>query len=178
MIDEQSTTQGWPLPHPENMLADDVLRLRKALQLADEAVAALQEALAKKADQGAVQGALDNAGKALSELTERTEALENGRVKSVNGVSGLDIKLLPEQLKLGPANGASAVSIGYDQDGRVNSVNQTVLGYPAATTIAYNPDGSVAQTQTLYRGLLRSESFSYDPDGKVTGVTASEVPQA
>ena len=178
MIDEKSATQDWPLPHPDNLLADDVLRLRQALQQADAAVAALQEALGAKADQMAVQSALQAAGQALADLTGRADALEAGRVESVNGVAGPDVKLLPEQLKLGPANGPSDASFGYDADGRVNSVKQTVLDALATTTISYNPDGTVEQAQTLYKGLLRTERFSYDPEGKVTGVVASEAPQA
>jgi len=172
MIDDQTETQKFPLPHPSNLLADDVLRLRAALQQADAELGALQEAVAGKA----AQPALDLAFAALDAVYASLLELQSGKVASVNGVAGQEITLLPQDLRLGPANGASEGSITYDPDsGRVSKIVQTVLGYPATSTIAYDAAGAVTQVQTVYRGLLRTETYRTDGAGRIAGFSATEV---
>jgi len=42
MVDDK-TPSGWPLPHPDNLLQDDVKRLRAAIKAADQSVVAIEE---------------------------------------------------------------------------------------------------------------------------------------
>lgn len=46
MIDDRTTYGGWPLPNSANRLYEDVARLREAIMLADDAVDALETAIA------------------------------------------------------------------------------------------------------------------------------------
>lgn len=46
MVDDKTTHLKMPLPHPSNLLGEDVLRLAQALTLADAAIKALQTAMA------------------------------------------------------------------------------------------------------------------------------------
>jgi hypothetical protein len=171
IIDDQTPKLGLPLPHPDNRLADDVLRLRLLALAIDALVAALQTDTASKAG----QDALDAASEAIAQLLKRADALEASRVKSVNGITGVTIALRPEDLALGPANGPGTASIAYDTEGRVTQVTEHVGDASATTTIGYTAAGLVAQTQTLYRGALRTVNYSYDAGGALTGYTATEV---
>lgn len=46
MVDDKTPNLQMPLPHPSNLLGEDVLRLVQALQIADTAIKALQTAVA------------------------------------------------------------------------------------------------------------------------------------
>lgn len=43
-MDEVSTPRGYPLPHPEHLLSEDVLNLREAITRIDADVGAQQDA--------------------------------------------------------------------------------------------------------------------------------------
>lgn len=46
MVDDKTPHLQMPLPHPSNLLGEDVLRLVQALQIADAAIKAVQAAMA------------------------------------------------------------------------------------------------------------------------------------
>ncbi|MDC2862192.1 MULTISPECIES: hypothetical protein [Delftia] len=54
-LHDDKTAQGWPLPHPDNRLEDDVLRLRQAVQLIDAASVSMGLLLDTKASKAALQ---------------------------------------------------------------------------------------------------------------------------
>jgi hypothetical protein len=174
MTDDITPTQHWPLPHPGNKLAEDVLRLRDAIGAADLAVAALQQSVAGKADADAVSAAIDTLQAAIAECQQTADQLAQGKVASVNGVAGVNITLRPEHLGLGPANGAQSASYGYDLAGNVSSVTRQVDGYPATTAITC-ADGRVTQTQTIHRGHMRTVNYQYDGAGRLSGESAVEM---
>ena len=52
---DDRTPQGWPLPHRDNLLTDDVGRIREALQAADAVTNAQRQQLEALARQSAQQ---------------------------------------------------------------------------------------------------------------------------
>ena len=175
VINDTTTTQGWPLPHPNNKLEDDVLRERQALQAVDAAMQAVQETVETKADSQATLQTFDWLQDAVEALANDVAALGTGKVTSVNGVSGTNIVLLPEHLKLGPANGPSSSSITYDAQGRISTMTQQINGKAATSTLGYDAQGRVALVQTTYNGRQRTETVEFDTQGRPTATTATEV---
>jgi hypothetical protein len=82
-VHNDKTPQGWPLPHPENRLEEDVLRLRSALNAIDGAVQYLDQALTSQAqtsalDLAAVQQTLTQSLSAgLQSTGQQITALQN-----------------------------------------------------------------------------------------------------
>ncbi len=150
---DDKTTQGWPLPHPGNHIADDVLRLRAALTAADAASAAQAQQLA-------------DAQQAMQQMAA-------GKVSSVNGKSGPAVTLTAPDLGLGPADGASQMTIARDAQGRISAVQHTTAGKTATSTMGYDAQGRVHTVTTSYDGRQRTETYSYDATGKLSAMTAT-----
>ncbi|MCZ8098845.1 MAG: hypothetical protein O9972_13090 [Burkholderiales bacterium] len=89
IIDEITENRSYPLPHPDNDLADDVLRLRDALSGIDLDVATAIAALAGKA------ATLHN--HAISQITGLSDALDSkvdvGTAYSLNDLSDVDVSV-------------------------------------------------------------------------------------
>lgn len=168
VINETTTALGLPLPHPNNPLGADVLRLREAMGAVDAAMLAVQQAVAQKAGDAEVQ-------QALAQLQLAVSALGTGKVASVNGVAGVNITLTPAHLSLGPANGPASCTYSYDEAGRITQLTQSIQDHMATTALSYDEAGRIAQKQTAYRGRVRTEVFTYDGAGRVQSVAATEV---
>ena len=166
----QETTEhlGLTLPHPNNLLAVDVLRLREALIAVDLALSAVQQLVAQKADANQVQ-------QALQQLQLAVSALGTEKVASVNGLTGVSITLRPEHIDLGPANGPENVQYSYDEAGRITQITQSIKDNMSITAISYDEAGRITQKQIAYKGRLRTESIIYDQAGRVQNVTSNEV---
>ena len=82
-VHNDKTPQGWPLPHPENRLEEDVLRLRSSRNAIDGAVQYLDQALTSQAqtsalDLAAVQQTLTQSLSAgLQSTGQQITALQN-----------------------------------------------------------------------------------------------------
>ena len=176
VIDNITEHLGLPLPHPDNDLEDDVPRLADALAAVDSAVHAAQQLLATKADADAVAQALADLDTAVQHLasTKANASSLAAKVGSVNGLTGTAITLLPEHLQLGPANGASAMAIERDGQGRPWRITTTEGGEPAVQTITYALSGNVQSITTTYKDRTRVETYSY-VGGVFAGMTAEET---
>ena len=158
---------GLPLPYGANPLSHDVQRLRDLGSLVDTALANLRLLVETKADQEATVAA-------LAALQAAINSLGAARVQSVNSKSGVNITLMRDDIKLGPANGPSAVAVAYDTSGRVSTVTETLDGKPAVATITYNASGQVQTVVTSYNGRKRTETLTYT-SGRLTSTTATEA---
>lgn len=98
---QNTTNRGYALPYPSNLLADDVLRLREALQAVDVDVEALFDGLALRLTQAqvealissAVTGLVNGAPGALNTLEELAAALgddANFAATVTNALSALE----------------------------------------------------------------------------------------
>jgi hypothetical protein len=106
MTDDLTPTQRLPLPAPGNLLSEDVLRLRAALQSVDGALDALQQAVSTKAEGAALAGAVESLNSDLARIAEdlsgqvnaaRTEAeVKFGNFKTGQQITG-DTQLTAEQ---------------------------------------------------------------------------------
>ena len=159
-IDDKSHALGLPLPHPGNKLEVDVLRIRDALNMIDEG-------LANAADAQQVHEQID----ALQELVNSVKA---SQITSINGKTGNTVVLRREDLKLGPANGASSTAITYDGSGRVSVVTETIDAKPAVSTLTYDDAGNVKTVETTYDGRKRTETLTYN-NGRLERTAATEV---
>src|SRR5256885_8795336 len=73
-LHDDKTAQGWPLPHPDNRLEDDVLRLRQAVQDVDQALTAARQLIDTKASSQGVQDAMDIVARRIEQLETATQA--------------------------------------------------------------------------------------------------------
>ena len=170
-VNDVTQHMALPLPHPENDLEDDVLRLRDALSAVDNELHSLRGLVEAAASTEALMAAIDTLGNAVAGVAELAE----GKVSTVNGQSGVDITLLPEHLRMGPAQGASAMAIERDGQGRTWRVTTTLNGMPAVQTIVYTEGGAVQTITTTYKGRTRVETYSYAA-GVFAGMSAEETP--
>ena len=78
MIDDRTSHLNLPLPHAENLLIDDVPRLRSALSGLDAAIAAQTASVdaAIAAQTASVDAAIGTEAAARSALAERVSAVE------------------------------------------------------------------------------------------------------
>lgn len=167
-VNDTTTALGLPLPHPNNQLGADVLRLRAAMQAVDAAMLAVQQAVEQKASDAEVADALGQLHLAVS-------ALGTGKVASVNGVAGVNINLTPAHLSLGPANGPASRAFTYDEQGRVTQMTEQIQGHTATTAYARDGQGRITQVQTSYRGRVRTDVLTYDQAGRLASTAATEV---
>lgn len=172
MQDDRTQNLNLTLPHPDNKLEEDVLRLRDAMAALDAACAALAVGKANAQD---LQTAIAGLQNGINNLGTTVTFLTNSKVGVVNGLAGPDVTLEPEHLKLGPANGPGSIAISYDSQGRAATMTQKFNGKTATTTLGYDSQGRVAQVQAEYNGRTRTETLSYDPQGRLSGATAVEV---
>ncbi len=71
----------------------------------------------------------------------------------------------------------SAVAYGYDAQGRVISVTQTVAGAQRTTAMTYDAQGRVATAAyPVAGGAMRTDTYNYDAGtGRLASVTSAEV---
>ncbi|MDA8449851.1 hypothetical protein M4R23_09155 [Acidovorax sp. GBBC 3332] len=71
----------------------------------------------------------------------------------------------------------SAVAYGYDVQGRVSNVTQTVSGVQRTTTLTYDAQGRVATAAyPVAGGAVRTDTYQYDAGtGRLTGVASTEA---
>lgn len=69
----------------------------------------------------------------------------------------------------------SAVQYGFDGQGRVATVTQTIAGQDRTATITYDAQGRMATAAyPVAGGATRTETYHYDNAGRFTGRTAVE----
>ena len=105
--------------------------------------------------------------------TAKAEALA-ARIGSVNGLTGTAITLQPKHLRLGPANGPSAVTLTRDGSGRLTGVVSIVDAKPCTQVLTYDGAGKLTDVTTEYDGWRRVETLVYGGDGTLQSVTAAE----
>lgn len=106
---DDRTPRGWPLPHADNYLEEDVARLREALSAADSAMTAVDttltdttEALGQKADAAATR----------RELALKANTADVGQALSLKADAAVMAQALA--LKADNANGVERVDFGMD----------------------------------------------------------------
>ena len=172
MHDDRTPALALKLPHPDNQLQEDVLRLREAIAALDAACAALAEGKASTQDMNSAVAGMQSS---LNNLGVTITFIANTKVGVVNGLPGPDVTLKPVHLGLGPANGPSALVLQRDGAGRVSQVTTTVAGKACVQTLGYDSQGRVATVTTTYDGRTRTETYTYNAAGQVCGMTATEA---
>jgi hypothetical protein len=170
---DDRTPGGMALPHPDNKLEDDVLRLRAALRDVDGILAALAQTLGTKASQQELNTAIAALQTGTANLSATVTFLSNTKVGVVNGLQGPSVTLKPPHLGLGPANGPSNVSLVRDGLGRIAQATQTVDGKQAVAVVTYDGNGRVSRVVTTYDGRKRTEDITYQND-ELASVQATE----
>ena len=173
MTDDRTPALGLQLPHPQNLLEQDVLRLRAAFASVDSAcdtLAALIEGRVTDAELAAAVAALQGS---IGNLNTTVSFLTASKVGVVNGLPGPDVTLKPSHLGLGPANGPSLQTITRDGLGRIAMLFTTVGGQVALQTLTYDAEGRLATVVTVYDGRTRTETLTY-AGGLLSGVSAVE----
>ena len=84
------------------------------------------------------------------------------------------LDLLPDDvaLKSDLALPASLV-LGYDGEGRVETVTETISGDPRVSTLSYDVDGLIDTLRIDFHGIRRIETYIYQ-DGVIHSMTATE----
>ena len=173
MVNDHTPALGLALPHPDNLLQDDVLRLRAALAAVDGACDSLAVLVAGMVTEGDLATALGALQASISNLGTTVTYLTNTKVGVVNGLPGPAVTLKPAHLGLGPANGPSLQNITRDGQGRIATMSTTVGGQVALQTLAYDAEGRLATVTTAYDGRTRTETLNYTA-GLLSGLAAVE----
>lgn len=176
MVDERTPGLALALPHPDNKLEDDVLRLRAAISAVDAACETLAGILETKVSAQEMATALGGLQTGLNNLGTTVGFLNGSKVGVVNGLPGPSVVLKPEHLGLGPANGPALVQITRDGQGRIATVNETVAGAVAVTTLGYDAQGRVSSQTTVYEGRTRTVVYTYNAQGQLATAEATEQP--
>jgi len=173
MTDDRTPALGLQLPHPQNLLEQDVLRLRAAFASVDSAcdtLAALIEGRVTDTELSAAVTALQGS---IGNLNTTVSFLTASKVGVVNGLPGPAVTLKPSHLGLGPANGPNLQTITRDGLGRIATLSTTVGGQVALQTLTYDAEGRLATVVTVYDGRTRTETLTY-AGGLLSGVSAVE----
>lgn len=186
-IDNRTTGRNYPLPHPSNLLAEDVQRLRDALTAIDGDVAALDNADATVADalenrytktesdaryvQGVnhTENVFTGNGSQTSFTLTQTPPTRESLLVTVDGVvqptTAYNISGTSLILSEAPASGASIRVLMLGVAGPVQS----------ASTLAFTQAGTGAVTQTIdskLKDVVSVKDFGADSTGATDSSTA------
>ena len=175
VVDERTPGLSLALPHPDNKLQDDVLRVRQTLTAIDGACESLAGILATKVDGAEMASAIANLHNSITNLGTTVTFLTGSKVGVVNGLPGPAVTLKPVHIGMGPANGPSALMLQRDGIGRLSKVTTTVDGKACVKAIGYDDNGRMATVTTTYEGRTRTETYSYTPEGRLNGMAATEI---
>lgn len=165
MQNDQTPGMGLPLPHPDNKLQDDVLRLRAALADVDTAYAAMQQAIAGKVSQQDYDAAISQMNGAIANLNTSVTFLSSSRVATVNSKPGPAVTLRPADLQ------GSAITAGFDAQGRLSTVQRTIDAKTETTAFTRDAKGRIAVATITYDGATRIETYTRDGAGRINGMT-------
>lgn len=183
MPTNQTTTgRGYPLPHPTNLLADDVLRLRDALQAIDDDITArptsttVQNLVAQ-----AAADLVDGSPAALNTLNELAAALGDDANFATTVTNALAARL---QLSGGTMTGP--ITLSGDPGQALHAATKQYVD-AAASTNATAINGKASKSGDSFTGLLQALAgfavtglATVDPIAERVNVTASAptAPQA
>lgn len=71
----------------------------------------------------------------------------------------------------------ASASYAMDDQGRINTVTETVGTDTRVTELTYNDQDLVTEQRTTFRGAVRTETYSYDDNGNITALNAVEAPE-
>lgn len=155
MIDDKTTELQLPLPHPDNQLEQDVIRLRQALAEIDGAMAAVVQALAVKAD---ADDLLDLVGINDPRLTDaRTPTAHTHAAAQISDATaiGRAVLVAATQAAARSAIGASNFTGSYadlagkpappDLSGKLDRIGGTTKG----VTASYRDKGTISSGSVL-----------------------------
>jgi len=155
IIDDKTAHLKLPLPNRDNLLWDDVVRLREAMTTIDAKIKAIDTLLSS-----------DDVN--LEDLQELVNAIKENH-NSIDAILTSKLSVAEFNRLTAPP---SAVAYSYNAQNLVDSVTETVAGKPRQTTYAYNSEG-LPETITTYEGKMRVETYSYSA-GRVAGVSVTE----
>jgi YD repeat-containing protein len=171
-MQDDKTPNGWPLPHPENLLDEDVLRLRTALIAADGEIRAVREVAVSK-EPAIKSGTVEQymrGDKQWANLSKQAVGLGNvdNTADMEKPVSTFQGAAIADAIKT--ANALPVVITITSTNGRITKVTEDGV----ATTMTYNADGTVATVSYPHGGKTRTETYTYSA-GQITGMTATEA---
>jgi len=165
MIDDRTPALDLPLPHPDNDIGGDVLRLRAALAQLDAALAVVGLQLDTDNPDLATLNQIGNAVAELQDtLTEFTEALINDS-QVTSGTTWSSERIAAE---VGRGSEASYTYTG----GVLTSISETLPGGTRTTTLTYT-SGVLSSMAVTYAGVTRTTTYSYT-DGVLTSTATVE----
>lgn len=165
MQNDLTTGLALPLPHPENKLQEDVLRLRAALAGVDSAWGALQLAVAGKVSQQDYDAAIANLQGSIANLNTSVSFLSSNKVATVNGNTGPAVTLRPVDLQ------GSAIAATFDAQARLDTVQRTIDDKVETTTFTRDVKGRISAATITYDGKTRTETYTRDGAGRINGMT-------
>ena len=168
MIDDRTPAQALPLPHPQNLLQEDVPRLRQALALLDELLAPGGHGHAVADISGLTTLLQPLASKTyVDEQTAQRAPANHSHSLASLGAAAVNHRHAAQDVDMVATNN---ISIDY-VDGRIASVTADGV----TTHYTYNADGTVNTISYPRAGKTRTETYNYNADGTVAGMSATEA---
>lgn len=161
---------GLPLPHPGNALAADVVRLRAALMLIDEALEVLASGSAAKVH-GHTIDAIDGLAVALAAKAASADAVparasgNQGRVLASDGADAAWVS------PVFPTAGPGDTTFTRTGD-NITSITSTANGKSVSVGLARS-GGQLASVTTTHDGATRTVTLTRDGSGRVSGFTVA-----
>ncbi|WP_068634900.1 hypothetical protein [Thauera butanivorans] len=152
-INDRTPEMEFPLPHPDNDLSDDVLRLRAALLQIDSSIAGLPT--------GSRVETIENS---LIALAAAVLAVQTG------GLSQLELAQVTDLLNTARPDSAT---LTYT-DGMLTGATEALHDGTRTTVLTYTPDGALASAVQTYAGRVRTTVLTYT-GGLLTGFETTEV---
>ncbi|PID66590.1 MAG: hypothetical protein CR975_02120 [Gammaproteobacteria bacterium] len=144
MIDDKTTHLNLPKPHVNNLLSEDVERLRQGLDLIDSALHQISQSSTQPiAD-------LQNEVARLNPLVEQLKTLSQTAL------------FIPE-----------STQVTRNAAGEISTVTEVIDGQSRITEILQRDDDRVVQYAITYLGQTTTYTINRNAGGDITGITSS-----
>ena len=161
MAEEFTQHLNLPLPHPEHLLSEDVLRLREAFTTLDAGFGTQRSEV-----QAALSQTRSEVQAALSQTRSEVETALADAVAAEAAARQQAIAQATAQ--------PSSAEYAYDANGRVATIHEALPGGVRTTTIQYDAHGRVSSVVAEHGGVTRTTSYTYDDSGAVIGFDVTE----
>lgn len=125
--------------------------------------------------------ALRNDSQAARDLAQtyrqQTEAARDAVAQLINTLNADPNAPLDLNIQIDRIPAPAQASYAMDDQGRINTVTETVGTDTRTTELTYNNQNLVTEQKVTFRGAVRTETYSYDDNGNITALNAVEAPE-
>ncbi len=164
MKNDRTPTLDLPLPHPDNDLEQDVVRLRDAFAVLDERAAA----------DSAAYSALSHAQDLLAEALAANMAQTTHQIATLISPAVAPDKTWSSERIAAEIGYGSETSYHYNSVGELVGMVETLPGGLRTTAFTYSTERNLSSMVETYAGVTRTTTYHY-AGSVLTGITTEEI---